>query len=88
MGENNDIVLLKVNRFLNNFYNIKTALIMNNFPCLIANVAYLPLFLVISILNLIRMEILNMITYFVLLLLSLVFVGAVFGLLIMVLKGT
>ena len=70
-----------------NLYNVKTALVQNGFPSLIAYIVYLPIFLVVSILNLIRNEILGVITVFVLLMISLVFIGVVFGLLMLALKG-
>ena len=87
LGTNKDILLDKINRFTGNLYNIKSALVSNNFPALIAYIAYLPIFLIVSILNLIRNEILTCITYFVVLMISIVFVGILFGILIMAIKG-
>ena len=87
LGTEKDIILDKINRFLYNLYNVKSALIHNGFPSLIAYVAYLPIFLVVSILNLIRIEILQVIVVFVCLTISLVFIGVVFSLLMIALKG-
>ena len=87
LGTNKDKFLEKINRFTLNLYNIKSALVSNQFPALIAYAAYLPIMIVVSILNLIRNEILAFITYFVILMISLVFVGVMFGLLLLALKG-
>ena len=73
--------------FLLNLYNVKSALVENHFPALIAYIVYLPIFLLVSLLNLIRNEILAVITVFVLLMLSLVFIGVIFGFLMLALKG-
>ena len=87
LGTNKDIFLDKTNRFLMNLYNVKTALVHNGFPALIAYIVYLPIFLVVSILNLIRNEILSFITIFVVLMICVIFIGVLFGLLMLALKG-
>ena len=57
LGTQSDKLIMRLNKFAMNIYNVRTALIENNFPFTIASLLYIPIVFVVLFLNCLRMQI-------------------------------
>ena len=87
LGNQKDKLLDSLNSFLCNLYNVRTALLENHFPPLIANLLYFPMVFIILTLNVLRLEIAYYIMSFALLMFSMVISGLIFTVLFFASKG-
>ena len=79
-GSGNDKIIEGINSFAVHLYNIRTSLVENHYPTLIANLVYFPFAFLILLLNAIRMELAQTIAGLLVLLLALFILGVLRGL--------
>ena len=87
LGTQNDTLLDKMNRFMRNLSDFRTAMIENGFPLQIVNLLYLPIVFVVLFLNCLRAQISWYIASFTILSIVMLIIGLILSLVFVMCKG-